>query len=190
MKPDNPVENTDELAALYAAGALPPEEAREVEYRLGAGDRTLGAEVASYAAVLLALADGLGPVEPAPAVKRALLKKAAGSRRAGTLVRRADADGWQESGAPGVRQRILFHDPARNILTRLIQADPGSTIPVHPHDGDEECYVLAGDFRSHGTTFYPGDYLRCPSGSRHPVSSSERGCLILVTLVPDSLPPR
>ena len=190
MKTDKPVENVGELAALYAAGAMPPEEARDVESRLGAGDPTLGAEVATYEAVVLAFADGLEPVEPAPAVKRGLLEKALGSEVAGFVIRRAGRDDWRESGVPGVRMRILFHDPARNILTRLIRVDPGVTVPEHPHDADEECYVLTGDFQSHGTTFYAGDYLRCPAGSHHPASSSEHGCLLLVTLVPDLSLPR
>jgi anti-sigma factor ChrR (cupin superfamily) len=190
MKPDDPVENADELAALYAAGALPPGEASEVESRLDAGDRVLRAEIASYEAVVLAFADGMEPVGPAPAVKRALLEKVSGSGAGGNLFRRADPGDWQESGIPGVRQRILFDDPVRKILTRLIRVDPGTTVPEHPHEADEECYVLEGDFQSHGTTFYSGDYLRCPTGSRHTVSSSERGCLLLVTLVPDPLLPR
>jgi anti-sigma factor ChrR (cupin superfamily) len=208
MRPDDPIYDPAELAALYAAGALPTEDAEDVEARLDAGDRLLGAEIASYAALALALADGLEAVAPAPGVKRALLGKIPGPGAGGgpdrprprhdrapgapaeILIRRSGLGDWRETGIPGVRERVLYHDPARNILTRLLRVDPGMKIPAHIHKGAEECYVLEGDLQSFGSTFHPGDYMRAPSRSRHTVSYSEHGCLLLLSTAPDPLPPR
>jgi anti-sigma factor ChrR (cupin superfamily) len=202
MKRDDPIFDPVELAALYAAGALPPEEAAAVESRLIAGDPVLAEELASYGVVLAALAEGSEPVAPDPGIRQRLLEKVGGLssgderqlppsdlvRDSGLeiLIRRGELGGWRELGIPGVSECVLYHDPLRNIETKLIRAAPGVELPAHPHPGVEECYLLEGDLQTFGTNLHTGDYMRAPPGSHHPPSYTQNGCLLLVWVIRDA----
>jgi anti-sigma factor ChrR (cupin superfamily) len=192
----NPIHDPVEEAALYVAGALPPEEAAAVEARLAEGDDALAAEVASYDAVVRALCGRGDDVPPDPGTRRALLdlvsRRGAGGRGgppaqpprvtppAGVFIRRGGSTDWRAYEVPGIHFCVLRRDPDRNLQTTLFRVAPGVEIPGHPHPVDEECYVLDGDFHSHGTTLFAGDYMRAPAGSRHEATYTEGGCYLLV----------
>jgi anti-sigma factor ChrR (cupin superfamily) len=192
VNPENPIDDPVEQAALYVAGALPPAEAAAVEARLAAGDEALAAEIASYDAVVRALSDPADVVPPDPRTKLDLLEMVSRSMPAGgggrthpvapatVFIRRKESTDWREYGIPGVRFRVLHRDPARNLQTTLIRAAAGVKFPGHPHPVDEECYILDGDFHSHGTALFAGDYMRAPAGSHHGTTYTEGGCLLLV----------
>jgi anti-sigma factor ChrR (cupin superfamily) len=187
----------EELAALYAAGVLPPDEASAVESRLDAGDLRLAGEIASYDAVLLALAEGSEPAVPSPMTRERLLEQVAttkpgdgqgwGSRSelgsAGFVLRRGEFRKWVDLGIPGIQECLLYHDSHRHIETKLVRVAPGITIPAHPHPGVEECYLLQGDLHTYGKDLLAGDYMVAPPGSLHPDSHTKNGCLILVTVI-------
>jgi anti-sigma factor ChrR (cupin superfamily) len=198
MTTDDTTPTPEELAALYAAGVLPLDEAADVEARLEAGDPQLAGEIASYESILVALAEESEPTVPHPQIKERLLEQVArtgtGRRKrprrdrfadatSGFVLRRRDLQEWVDLPIPGLQQCVLFHDSVRNIETRLIRAAPGATLPAHPHRGLEECYVLEGDFQSYGKELLPGDYMVAPPGSVHPESHTRNGCLILVTVI-------
>ncbi len=196
-----------ELAALYASGAMPPEQATEFEAHLDEGCATCAEAVRSYEGVVEALFAGLKPVEPSSAVRQQLMKKL-DSRPAAraaahddhvphthvwrdwsgdgdeenVIVRAAakDQGGWEETGVPGVRVRRLFVDRERNQMTALIRMAPGTAWPGHEHDGAEECLVLEGDLKAGDEIFYAGDYQRMARGSHHGVQSTTNGCLLLI----------
>ena len=63
-----------ELAALYAAGALPADEAARFEERL-ATDEAARRAVAAHDETLVRLFRAAPPVEPSPGVREALLKR-------------------------------------------------------------------------------------------------------------------
>jgi anti-sigma factor ChrR (cupin superfamily) len=197
MNSRNVIHDPAEEAALYVAGALLPAEVAAIEGRLASGSDDLAAEVASYDAVVLALTGESPPVIPDPRTKRALLDQLAPPaavkrvratqrsrvpRPSDTLfVRRAQSIDWRDYGIPGIQFCILHRDRSRNLQTCLVKAAAGAELPEHPHPVAEECYVLEGDFESHGTTLLAGDYMRAPAGLDHPASRTRSGCLLLVT---------
>ncbi|MFO0957635.1 MAG: cupin domain-containing protein [Isosphaeraceae bacterium] len=177
-----------EAAALYIAGVLPPDEAAAVEARLDAGDRALAGEVASYGALLLALCDGSAEVAPPSGAKQALLDRVAGARRLvpaspsavePVIFRRGGMD-WRPHEVRGIEYCVLRRDPSRDLQTTLYRLAPGVEIPAHPHPVEEECYVLEGDFHTHGTTLLAGDYVKAPAGPDHEPTFTRCGCLLLV----------
>jgi mannose-6-phosphate isomerase-like protein (cupin superfamily) len=197
MNPDNPLyKDLAELAALYVAGALPPDEATEVEVRLAEGDKALAAEIATYGTVINAFSEGTPPVEPDPKVKQALLDRIASPEVRGdarlaspelaadstskVFIRRDRRGDWVEFGIPGIQLCILFRDQERDVQTSLIRMAPGSELPAHFHRNFEECFVLEGEAESEGTSLSAGDYVRAPAGSPHGLTRSEKGCLLLL----------
>lgn len=87
---------------------------------------------------------------------------------------------WQETGAPGVRCKVLFEDPSKRRRTALYQMDPGASYPPHIHGGVEECFVLSGDLIADAFEMHEGDYQRMPDGSEHGRQWSRLGCLLFV----------
>jgi anti-sigma factor ChrR (cupin superfamily) len=178
---ETPLDDPADLAALYAAGALTPDELAEAEARLARGDFALSNEVRSYDAVVAALA-GAPPVEPDPSARAELLRRVAGEKLPpGLFIRRADEGAWVETGDPGVTRRVLYFDRARRRVTALFRMAPGSRYRGHTHVGVEESLVLEGDLRVGGLVLHAGDYQRAEGGSDHDEQTSEGGCLVLVT---------
>jgi quercetin dioxygenase-like cupin family protein len=62
----------------------------------------------------------------------------------------------------------------------LVRMAPGSEYPGHRHAGAEECYVLQGDIWVGDVHMRRGDYQRAPAGSRHPVQTTDEGCVLLL----------
>jgi anti-sigma factor ChrR (cupin superfamily) len=192
------VNNSDstELAALYVAGVLSPDEAAAVESRLEAGDSLLAEEIASYEGVLAALAEGAEPVVPDPRARERLLERVDGTKTgraqqasdndrtedlpSGIVIRMGAVRDWVDIGIPGIQECLLHHDPLRNAQTKLIRMAPGSTLPKHRHRGVEECFLLEGDIHMYGRDLRAGDYMIAPPGSFHPRSHSANGCLFLL----------
>ena len=89
---------------------------------------------------------------------------------------------WAPSPIPGVNRRMLDRvgdEVAR--ATSIVKFDPGSTFPMHAHDGGEEIFVLEGTFSDEHGDFGPGYYFRNPSGTSHTPFTDE-GCTIFVKL--------
>jgi anti-sigma factor ChrR (cupin superfamily) len=197
MTNDDTTPSPEELAALYAAGALPPDEASAVESRVDAGDRQLAEEIASYDIVFVALAEGSEPAVPNSEIKERLLEQAAKARpnarrrrrdrledaSTGFVLRRGESRKWVDLDIPGIQECLLYHDPLRKIETKLVRVAPGMTIPAHRHPGVEGCYLLEGDLHTYGKDLLAGDYMVAPRGSVHPDSYTKNGCLFLVTVI-------
>jgi anti-sigma factor ChrR (cupin superfamily) len=196
MIPDNLTYDPVELAALYAAGALTPEEVAAFEARLDAGDEVLAAEVSSYDELIFSLLGVAEEITPSPTSTSGVLERVARLKRHETgprptvpdyrgpgeiVIRRAQLEDWQEYGIPGIQLRVLFRDYDRNLQTSLIRMAAGVELPGHPHPGVEECYVVEGDVSSIGTSFSAGDYMRFPAGTTHDSSRTVDGCLLLIT---------
>lgn len=195
MRTDHPFGNPQDLAACYAAGAMSAAEAAEFEAHLAGGCTPCGSELhvlLPAAAELLAAAP---PRPPAPAVREAILRRAAASVQtqpwkawsssvaAGrVVVVPAAADGpWEETGTPGVRVRPLFVDRAANRMTALFRMAPGTRYPRHLHRGVEECWVLEGDLAAEDFAMRAGDYQRAYAGSEHGDQWTVGGCLLLIS---------
>lgn len=94
-------------------------------------------------------------------------------------VTRRDEQSWQ-SFLPGIRVKVLHTDHEAGVQTSLWRLDAGARIPAHPHDQDEECYVLDGVLEHRGKQFEAGDFMMAPAGSRHSQIRSPEGALMLI----------
>jgi mannose-6-phosphate isomerase-like protein (cupin superfamily) len=171
-------------AALYALGALRPDEAEKFRQRLGAGCALCRemVEVCEHVVTMLPLS--APEVEPPPHLRTRLLERigtdlprpAAASPMGDGLLVRADDTEWMDAPAPGVRYRQLHG--ARTMLVRM---EPDTWLPAHDHKLAEQCLVLEGSIRSDDVTAYAGDYTYMPAGSVHSALYSETGALFLIT---------
>jgi putative transcriptional regulator len=199
MKNDHELGDPAELAALYAAGALPRAERAAYEAHLDTC-AVCRVELRSHAPAVAALANALAPVEPDPALRKALLRRVAPSSAghsplrssfqtaparaeagAGLLIQRAAEGAWEDASVPGIRVRVLFVDRPNNHFTALVRMEPGTSYPRHRHDGPEECLVLEGDLHVGDEVLNVGDYQRASVGSTHGLQSTKTGCLLLIT---------
>jgi anti-sigma factor ChrR (cupin superfamily) len=194
MRPGDPIHDAAEQAALYAAGALPPEEAARFESQLAAGDPVCLAELKRLDPVFAALYSAGEPVQPDPRTRAALLARVASQPRlaaepptpppaepgAGFYIQRGQHEPWRDIGVPGVQMRVLFRDPGRKVMTYLVRGRPGARLPEHVHAGVEECYVLEGDLHTFDTVLTAGDYFRAAAGTRHGAAYTEQGCVLLM----------
>lgn len=119
--------------------------------------------------------DGMFDPERKARMKRRLLATAGQSM---TVVRDRDRD-W-EKVLPGVFVRILHTDEAAGVQTALWRLDAGARIPAHPHEHDEECFVLEGCLEHRQERYCAGDYMMAPAGSRHATITSPEGALMLI----------
>jgi mannose-6-phosphate isomerase-like protein (cupin superfamily) len=175
------IEQIEEQAALFALGALPPEEAERFGRRLAAECPLCRAEVNGCAPALAALALSVPELAPPPSARARLLQSLDGKRAVskpmmgvGTLVR-ADNTDWQKSPIPGVQVRNLYEQK-----TLLVRMAPKTSYPAHEHPEAEQCLVLEGSITSDGVTAYAGDFTYMPAGSSHHPLYSENGCLLLI----------
>ena len=81
----------------------------------------------------------------------------------------------------GLFYKSLRRDDANDRSpTILLKFDPGASYPNHDHPGGEELFVLEGEIRVGDSTLRAGDYLYCPPGTAHAVSSRTGGILLAV----------
>jgi anti-sigma factor ChrR (cupin superfamily) len=104
-----------------------------------------------------------------------------GVDRAGFLFVGMDDVGFEPTGFEGIEARRLFVDHDHDRVTMLVRMRPGACYPGHVHAAAEECYVVAGDLFVGDRRMHAGDFQRAEPGSRHPVQSTEKGCVLLLT---------
>lgn len=190
-----------EMAALYVAGALPPEETADFESRLI--EPRVQAELRGFDAVAQALLDAAPAQSPSALLREALFSRVHAYGRPGAVAKtsrssqatnqrmldqksgmticRGDDCDWEKTDIAGIEVRKLFVDSARNQITCMVRMAPGTSYPRHLHNGVEECYVLQGDLQlNQNLVLRGGDYQRCELGTVHPQQSTEHGCLLLV----------
>ena len=175
------IEEVEEQAALFAVGALPPDEARRFQQRLAAGCPLCGAAHRECEEAVALLALSAPEAAPPPALRARLLAQVRGPRPeggsafgAGLIVRAGDT-AWEAAPAPGIEYRRLLEQK-----TVLVRMPPKTTYPAHVHRNAEQCLVLEGSVTADGVTAYAGDFTYMPKGSRHQPLYSEEGCLLLI----------
>jgi anti-sigma factor ChrR (cupin superfamily) len=105
----------------------------------------------------------------------------AGVDRAGFLFVGGADVGFEPTGFEGIEARRLFVDHDRDRVTMLVRMRAGARYPGHVHAAAEECYVVAGDLFVGDRRMHAGDFQRAEAGSRHPIQSTEHGCVLLLT---------
>jgi anti-sigma factor ChrR (cupin superfamily) len=182
-----------ELAALYALGALSQHEARAFEALLSEGDPDSQNDLRSFESVAAALAlDAPEAAPPAEAKNRLFARLAQENNSAQSAASpalnqalkeifhvRADEGKWRQF-SEGVEAKILFNDKARGSVSTLLKLQPGAEIVRHRHVGIEECLVLQGDFHIGDEEYSPGDYQCALPGSIHERVFSKNGALVLI----------
>lgn len=176
------VEEIEEQAALFALGALSPEDGARFEQRIAAGCSLCRAELRECEEGVSALPLSADEVAPPPSLRARLLASIGASEPIaksamgeGTIVR-ANETPWSPLPIPGVQTRPLF-----GRQTFLVRMAPKTWLPAHDHNqGAEQCLVLEGSVGSDGVTAYAGDFTYMPRGSSHHPLYSEDGCLLLI----------
>lgn len=187
----------EDLAALYAAGAMNHDEQERFEAQLTDSQEHRDA-LRSFDAATAALFASIEPVAPSANIRATLLGKIAqvtavqGNTQqphaSPPTIRRASADAWRPTPMPGITLRILHIDRAARRFSGLFRMEVGAAYPSHVHEQPEEILVLEGDLDFGSYTLEAGDYLRLEAGSAHSEARTKRGCVCLITAeLPESL---
>lgn len=198
MSPAIITEQAQELAALYALGALTQHEARAFENLLAENGDVLADELAAFESVTAELALAADECAPSPSVRKNLLARIGGiaeSTKASSgeefhlpfaareftevFSLRSDEGEWMTIG-PGLTAKTLFVDQSRDLVTSLVKMAPGGSLPPHRHKGNEQFFVLEGDCNVHGTRLGPGDFHRAAAGSVHESTFTVEGTTFLL----------
>jgi anti-sigma factor ChrR (cupin superfamily) len=114
--------------------------------------------------------------------ERALKKIAAGedimADVASQIIRVNEVE-WSPM-VPNVKAKVLWSDPATKRRAQLTRFEPGASLPMHRHVGDELLYVIEGAISDeHGTTT-AGNVGYRPDGCVHSVSCKNGATVLAV----------
>ena len=85
---------------------------------------------------------------------------------------------WIEM-APGNKMKVIYHDPATDMLTILSKLAPGAGIPAHVHEDLEQTFVLEGSLLDDEGECTAGNFVIRAKGSHH-APTAPNGCTMLV----------
>jgi quercetin dioxygenase-like cupin family protein len=167
-----------ELASLFAAGALPPNE--EAEFAEHAQTCSVcAAEARAFREAASWLPFGGGVAAP-PHLRDKLLARIQQSEPpAGIRVVRADEGAWHPL-VPGVAAKRLYQESQTGNVALLVRMEPGAKYPPHSHADVEHCYVLQGDLHFGDFVLRAGDYQCAGVSTSHRDSHTVNGCLVLI----------
>lgn len=171
-----------EQAALYALGALPPDQhARVARHLADDGCAACRAEVDDLTATGRLLALAAPAVPPAAGLRARVL---AGARAATPFRYVLRSEGEWIQIQPGVFRKNLDAGPGGTSF--LLRLEPGAQIPPHRHAGDEHCYIVEGDARLAGRQLHAGDFHLAAGGTTHEPTTTDGGCLLVIVQSPAS----
>ena len=87
---------------------------------------------------------------------------------------------WVE-GAPGMRTRPIWEDPATDRKAHIVEFEPGAHMPLHRHAGHELIYLIEGSLTDESGTIRPGNVAYRPDGCVHS-NTSPNGALALAII--------
>jgi anti-sigma factor ChrR (cupin superfamily) len=198
-------EQQQELASLYAVGALPVEEAAQFERTLAA-DAELRAYVRGLQRTTDLLAVSSANVQPPPQLKGKVLAKIdeVGSSRCDDRTAQravptsplaalvglrfedsASEKGWKALPVPGAFIKLLSLEKERGYAVLMGKLDPGTRYPAHINAGPEDFFILTGDLVIGDRKMVAGDFHHADRGSQHAENYSVEGCMLLAVLTTD-----
>jgi anti-sigma factor ChrR (cupin superfamily) len=77
---------------------------------------------------------------------------------------------WEPMSAT-IKLKSLWFDPASKRRAQLTRFEPGATLPMHRHAGDELLYVIEGSISDESGTTAAGSVAYRPNGCVHSVTS-------------------
>ena len=181
----------EELAAGHALGVLGHEEAAQLQLLIG-HDADARKEVATFIDAAAAIAAAALPrVVPSEELRARILAKVATTPQVRPRLVQAPTTegyrfllntpaGWKDTGASGVRAKLLSRGPQPGYKVMLIALAPGAKLPDHDHVGTEELFMLSGHLQTEGQVMGPGDFLRADAGTHHHELVSPDGCVALL----------
>lgn len=87
--------------------------------------------------------------------------------------------GW-ESMSPAIKFKPLWSDPATKRRAQITRFEPGATLPMHRHDGDELLYVIEGSISDEAGTTTAGSVGYRPNGCIHSVTSKTGATVLAI----------
>jgi len=81
----------------------------------------------------------------------------------------------------GVKAKNVWSDPATKRRVALTRFEPGATLPMHRHVGDEMLFVLEGAIADEASTVVAGNMGYRPNGCIHSVTS-KNGATVLALI--------
>lgn len=194
-------EHRQELASLYALGALDAPEAHAFveEMRADAELRDLVIEL-ERTSDLVALASSW--VEPPVALRGKVVARVAAlqlpekppvpampvalAALAGLRFEQAaESRGWKPLPIPGAAIKLLSFEKERGYAVLLGKLDPGTRYPAHVNAGPEDFFILTGDLVIGEKKLVAGDFHHADAGSQHEENHSVDGCTLLAVLTKD-----
>src|SRR6516225_12236776 len=82
---------------------------------------------------------------------------------------------------PMVKAKVLWSDPATKRRAQLTRFEPGASLPMHRHVGDELLYVIEGSISDESGTVSAGSVGYRPNGCVHSVTS-ENGATVFAII--------
>lgn len=181
-------ERQQELASLYAFGALTPEEGESFAAELRA-DPELRHLVRDLESVVARLARSAPDVSPPTSLKAKVLHKidhAEAPFPPGlNFIHAVNQTSWKALPIPGAFIQLLSFDRERGFAVLLGKLEAGARYPAHVNSGSEDFYILTGDLVIGDRKLVAGDFHHADKGSQHLENYSVDGCTLLAVLTAD-----
>lgn len=194
-------EQQQELASLYALGALDAGEAESFEVELR-GNPELQALVADFHAMSDLMCIASPQVTPPDSLREKVLARiAAGTPSVRSSVPpmppalmamaglrfedSAESRGWKSLPIPGAYIKLLSMEKERGYAVLLGKLEKGTRYPAHINAGPEDFFVLSGDLVIGNRRMSAGDFHHADEGSLHEENYSVDGCTLLAVLTLD-----
>jgi anti-sigma factor ChrR (cupin superfamily) len=187
-------ERQQELASLYALGALPPPEHAAFEAELG-GNSELQSLTRGLQSTISAMANATLPVPLPPALKEKVLRRvdeletdetdrepSPASRLGLSFAFAAGESGWKQLPIPGASIKLLSLERDRGYAVLMGKLEPGTRYPAHVNAGPEDFYILTGDLVIGDRKLAAGDFHHADAGSWHEENYSVGGCTLIAVL--------
>src|SRR5271165_4112274 len=81
---------------------------------------------------------------------------------------------WEQAWepmSPTIKFKTLWSDPASKRRAQITRFEPGASLPMHRHDGDELLYVIEGAIADESGITAAGSVGYRPNGCVHSVTS-------------------
>jgi anti-sigma factor ChrR (cupin superfamily) len=96
------------------------------------------------------------------------------------IIAVTDIEWKRHETVPGLRQKALWSDAATERRAVLSRFEPGASLPLHRHTGDEILYVIEGAIADETGTVSAGNMGYRPHGCVHNVSSKNGATVLAV----------
>jgi len=174
------MKQNDILAAEYVLGLSRGEARQQIEERLNS-DANMRSCVERWQEHFAGLAQE-GEESPPDELFQAVLARidSEGTHLPGSITLRGAEAGWLPL-SEGVTYRILREKNDAGRQSVLIRMRPGAIYQSHPHDADEECFVIEGDLLFGDLELRAGDFHVAFKGTVHPAARTKTGCLLHIS---------